>query len=333
MPTEFRLGRLKDRYVVSWWVDGRRHRHRLESPDFASAQREAVEVVRRETAPRAPQTIAEIWSAYIDDMAGRPVVVTMRHNWKALGPHFGAMRPDVDLVPHCRAYTAQRRAAGISDGTVWTELGHLRMVLLWAERRRIIPRAPAVERPPKPAPRERYLTRPEVQRLVDAANGHVRLAILLMLSTAGRIGAVLDLTWDRVDFERRQIRLRADDSVTRKGRATVPINDGLMAALTTARREALSDYVVEWAGGQVGSIKTGFRAAVKAAGLEDVTPHVIRHTAAVWMAEAGVPMDEIAQYLGHGDARITARVYARFSPTHLRRAAEVLDIVSIRQVR
>jgi len=35
------------------------------------------------------------------------------------------------------------------------------------------------------------------------------------------------------------------------------------------------------------------------AGLADVSPHVLRHTAAVHTAEAGISMDEIAQYLGH----------------------------------
>jgi integrase len=43
------------------------------------------------------------------------------------------------------------------------------------------------------------------------------------------------------------------------------------------------------------------------------------------MAEAGVPMAEIAQYLGHTDSRITERVYARFSPTYLRGAVGALD--------
>src|SRR5262249_16136097 len=34
----------------------------------------------------------------------------------------------------------------------------------------------------------------------------------------------------------------------------------------------------------------------------------------LWMAEEGVPMQQIAQYLGHSDSRTTERVYARFSP-------------------
>jgi len=43
------------------------------------------------------------------------------------------------------------------------------------------------------------------------------------------------------------------------------------------------------------------------------------------MAEAGITMDEIAQYLGHSDVRITASTYARYSPEHLRKAARALD--------
>jgi arginase family enzyme len=56
-----------------------------------------------------------------------------------------------------------------------------------------------------------------------------------------------------------------------------------------------------------------------------VFPHLLRLSAAVHMAEAGVSMAEIAQYLGHDDDRVTARVYARFSPAHLRKAAAALE--------
>ena len=44
------------------------------------------------------------------------------------------------------------------------------------------------------------------------------------------------------------------------------------------------------------------------------------------MAEAGVPMTKIAQYLGHTDSRITERVYARFAPDYLREASAAVEI-------
>jgi hypothetical protein len=47
------------------------------------------------------------------------------------------------------------------------------------------------------------------------------------------------------------------------------------------------------------------------------SPHVFRHTAAVWMAEADVPMEQIAQYLGHTSTRVTFRdLRPVFAPVH-----------------
>ena len=137
---------------------------------------------------------------------------------------------------------------------------------------------------------------------------------------------MLGLTWDRVDLTKRRIDLRDPNRpVTRKGRARVPINDTLLAALEDAKRGATTPHVIEWGGEPVMSVKKGIAAAARRAGVE-CSPHVLRHTAAVWMAEGGVPMEQIAQYLGHDDVRTTYRVYARFSPGFLRDAARTLDM-------
>ncbi|HET8971861.1 MAG TPA: tyrosine-type recombinase/integrase [Pseudolabrys sp.] len=63
----------------------------------------------------------------------------------------------------------------------------------------------------------------------------------------------------------------------------------------------------------------------KRAGVGHVSPHMLRHSAAVHMAEAGISMEEIAQFLGHDDVNTTRRVYTRFSPNFLKEAAAVLE--------
>ncbi len=337
---EYKIGKLNGRFVVSWWEDGKRKRYRLDAGTVSDAKLEAIDVIKRETEVLADLTVKDIWEAYCKANEGKPAVVTMGFNWKALDPHFGHLRPDQFTDDTSKDYIAKRQGAKsragkpIAPGTIWTELGHLRTVLLWAAERKMISHAPAILRPSKPAPKERYLSRAECERLIGATTSHhIRLAIILLLSTAARVGAILDLTWDRVDFARGHIRLRRDDMVTRKGRATVPMNAGVRAALSAAKEASISDYVIEWAGEQVGSIKKGFKAAVDAAGLSDVSPHVLRHTAAVHLAEAGKSMSEIAQYLGHDDEQITARIYARFSPGHLQDSANVLDFTTVRQVQ
>lgn len=334
MPGDYRIGRLNGRFVVSWWIDGARRRHRLAALSRAAAEAEAIDVIRRETAPRPGATVGSMWTTYRAEKEGRRAAVAMGHEWKAMEPHFAHLRADQITTEVCRAYVERRRATkakgkttGVQDGAIWTELGRLRSVLRWA----LGEAAPKVERPPKPAPKERYLTHAEIGRLLDApAPLHIKTAIYLMLATAARVGAVLDLEWSRVDFTREQINLRVSDTGPRKGRAIVPMNEDLRAVLQTAREAAVSDHVIEWAGQRVANIKTGFNAAVKAAGLDGVSPHVLRHTAAVHLVEAGIPIVEVAQMLGHSNPSITFSVYGRFSPTHLRKAANVLNFSRLR---
>ena len=202
------------------------------------------------------------------------------------------------------------------------------MALAWAVKKGFIEVAPHIERPPKPAPRDLYLTRSQMQELVKATTfPHMRLFMIMAWTTGARSGAILDLTWDRVFFDRGFVKLsNVDIGRPSKGRATVPMNDTMRAALLEAQKGALTKFVIEWAGDRVRSIKKGFKAAGVKAGIPWVSPHVLRHSAAVAMAEDGIPMSEIAQFLGHGDSRITERVYARFSPQHLRKAANSLEI-------
>lgn len=321
-----RLQRHRGKWAVVWYERGRRHRRSLGTADRAEAERLLPRFIALRDAEAVP-TVALIWQRYSEEKAGSAIARRLPSEWKALAPHFGHLRPEEITVARCREYVAARARTGRGAGTIWTELGDLRVALLWAVKRGLIERAPYIERPQKPPARDRYLTREEARRLVDAATmPHVKLALQLLFGTGARIGAILDLTWDRVDFQRRQIRLARDDGKRRKGRATVPMAPGVYEALTEAKAGALTGHVIEYAGRPVASIKRGFAAAVERAGLSNVTPHVCRHSAAVWMAEAGVPMAEIAQFLGHEDSRITERVYARYSPGHLSRAASALDL-------
>jgi hypothetical protein len=56
---------------------------------------------------------------------------------------------------------------------------------------------------------------------------------------------------------------------------------------------------------------------------------MLRHSAAVHMAEAAISMEEIAQFPGRSNINVTRKVYARFSPNHLRTAAAALELDDI----
>jgi integrase len=330
--SEYRLQRFRGGWAIARYLDGKRvERRQLAATSSGAAASEFNRIVAEVSRPERI-TIEAIWDAYRTDRDGRPIAKTMGFERKAVLAHFGDMSPDDITDESCRAYARRRRSVGRQDGTIWTELGHLRTALKWAERTKRIARAPHIERPQKPAAKERYLTREEAERLLDATGmPHVRLFVILAITTAARASALLDLTWDRCDMERRLIYLGDPDAKgRRKGRATVPMNDTARAALAEARTGARSSFVIEWAGGKVGKVRKGIDSAARRAGLDDVSPHVLRHTAAVWMAESGTPMSEIAQYLGHTSTAVTERVYARFSPDYLRGAASSLEFGKMR---
>jgi len=133
-------------------------------------------------------------------------------------PAFGQLGANQITVEDCRAYIAARRAEGRQDGTIRTEMNCLQATVKWAEKRRLIDSAPHIELPRMPPPRDRYLTRAEAAALINCTiDPHIRLAVLLMLTTEGRIGALLELPRNRVDLERRIIKLAKNEIGPKKG--------------------------------------------------------------------------------------------------------------------
>jgi integrase len=214
----------------------------------------------------------------------------------------------------------------------------LRDAINFAVKRKLISRddAPYIPRPQKPAPRDRVLSRSEAAALLQSSEStpHLFVVIALLLGTAGRISAILELTWDRVDFTKNMIDLRVNTTGPRKGRAIVPMNPGLRRILTEWKANAshgdlVHNHVISFGEKPISSISTAFTKAVARAGLENVRVHDLRHTAAVWMLEAGSSIQRISQYLGHTTLDQTFKVYARYQPDFLRPEADALDVAKL----
>lgn len=244
--------------------------------------------------------------------------------WKAAAPFWAAL--PIGRVDKKAATDYRRYRAHCKPITVRNELAVIRAALNWCEKAKLLRKAPFIQMPGIPESEIGHLDKDQFRRLVDGASRpHVALFLKLAIATGARTNALLDLTWDRVRFDRNVIILNPRDRVqTSKYRAVVPMNGQLRTTLEEARAGALSDFVIEHAGKQIASIKTGFAAACKRSGIK-AHPHMLRHSAAVWQAEAGIPMTQIAQFLGHTDSRVTERVYARFAPSFLASAAAALE--------
>lgn len=317
-----RLQLYRGKYCVYWRDDsGQPVRRSLGTADRSEAERRYAEFNQlqlvRASNPQG-KLIAQLWEERREKLKGRRMADNMRYSGLPIIKFFGHLEPRHVSQELCRQYIKWRSSQGRQAGTIHTELSHLRSVLNGAKA------GGDVVRPALPPPKDLYLTKEQAKELIDASTGHLRLYIILALGTGARNGALLDLTWDRVDLQRRLIELRTEDMVHRKGRATVPINTMLYEALSTI--EHREGPVIQWMGNKVLSVKKSLKKAADKIGLPWISPHVFRHSAAVWMAEGNVPMEQIAQYLGHRNVDITRRVYAKYSPEYLRHAAKELDL-------
>jgi integrase len=265
------------------------------------------------------RTIAQLWEDRRKELGNKRMALNMKYSGLPIINFFGHLEPRHVNKNLCDEYIRLRESQGKKPWTIHTELSHLRSTLNWAKRGGSIPRLSA------PPPKDLFLTKSQAKGLLNACEQpHLRIYILLALSTGARNGALLDLSWDRVDLSRRLIELRTEDMANKKGRATVPINNGLYELLKAV--EHPSGFVVQWGGRKVASVKKALKRLATKVGLPWLSPHVFRHSAAVWMAESGVPMDEIAQFLGHSNVEITRKVYAKYSPDYLRNAAKALEL-------
>lgn len=261
----------------------------------------------------------DLWPVYTADrIADGARADRFAAHWTALEPTFGHRIGNQITREDCRAYHRHRRDAGYSDSTIKTDLELLRACL----RRHYGNEAPALWIPPASAPRDRWLTKDEARTIVSAATTpHIRLFVILGLTTGARAGAILDLEWSRVDFAGSTIDYRPAGRIqTNKRRTVVPMNAMAREALEEAAAARQTDHVIEWAGQPVQSVKKGIARLSQRTGIA-FSPHTLRHTCAVWMAQDNVPMQMISQYLGHTSLRMTEQVYARYSPSFMRDAS------------
>lgn len=237
---------------------------------------------------------------------------------KQITAYFGLCEPMGISIPACRQYAKDR---GVSPGTVRYELGILKAVLSHAVKWGHITPAevPYIELPAAPEPKQRWLTKQEFERLVSAAEPRIKNYILLMYYTAARKGSVEKLTRRCVDLENNRIDLNVERTRTKKRKPIVPIDEPLKPIMEYLCSEAAEDEPL--LGGA--SLRYGFERAVAAAGLEDVTPHVIRHSRITHLLQAGVKIWVVASLAGDNVTTIE-RVYGHHCPEYLESALQNL---------
>lgn len=252
--------------------------------------------------------IAEVVTVYAQDkVPGHAREKDTRDRLARIVQHFEGHTLDYLNMATCNAYTKARGAQAAAR----RELEDLRSAVRHYWKLGLVTHSVPVVLPDKGEPRDRWLTRKEAAHLLWTAlrrpkARHLAHFILVGLYTGTRAGAIcgaaLTPTEGRgwVDLERGVFYRKAiGRRRTNKRQPSIRIPPGLLAHLRRWNRRNWSRHsVIEWGGEPVLRVSKGFAALARAAGLHDIHPHVLRHTAITWQAQEGVPPHEICGFFG-----------------------------------
>jgi integrase len=175
--------------------------------------------------------------------------------------------------------------------------------------------------------RHRYLTHTEIARLSEALAGlrdqSAANAVRLLLLTGARQGELLAARWADIDLE---AKIWAKPASTTK-QATlhrVPLSGAACRLLAQMRKQADDD--ADWifparGGGHRPHVNEAWIKARKAAKLDGLHLHDLRHTFASTLASAGLSLPVIGALLGHSTP-VTTHRYAHLFDDPLRAATE-----------
>ncbi len=210
---------------------------------------------------------------------------------------------------------------GNSNATINRKLAAFYKFLKLAERHGLITRLPAYVRLPEKNQRVRFLTPHEEEFLFQAISArdknHSDLCHFLIDSGA-RVGEAL--ATNHGDYMHGSVTFW----VTKSGRSrTVPLTDRCLDIIERRKRIPRGPF----ANVNYQRFLYDWKAAKKACGLEkdaNVVPHILRHTCASRLVQAGIDLRRVQAFLGHQTIQMTLR-YAHLATNDLDQCAAALN--------
>ena len=287
------------------------------------------------------QTVQSIVDAYMKVYAGRDTTRLQRLSWwcTRMGAVTMAELTDDHVFEALEALATQRgryyagkdadgravmkaKRRPLSPATLNRYQAALSAVLTWAQRRRITPKGwnnPCrhVEFKPEHNAIVRFLSNAERDALLATCRAstwpRLYLLVLLALTTGARRGELAALRWRDVDLD------RAEATVHRSKNGDKKVLPLTAAAVDELRRFAGAASALLFASTRRPDVAYNFDPAwdraLKAAGVKACRFHDLRHTCASYLAQAGAPLLEIAEVLGHRQLSVTRR-YSHLTTKH-----------------
>lgn len=317
----------------AYWTDtrGLAHRRSLRTGDRGVAQARLRELELASTNPAAYSTLtlSAALEALYRSMVGSPegTIECYTQRGRHLERVLGGDTPLGSIArEHLTAYVGVRLETDKAHPhSVYKEMVVLRRALkeaqqrgLWAgDIRALVPTVKASY-----TPRDRWLTREEVNKLLAALPQERRLWVALAVYAGLREGEIDRLEWSHVDLVRGE--LRAPGKKTIRSWRLIPIAPQLAAMLALARPQAPAGRVVARWGNVHRALPRALRRAQhgpivrlkkgeEPPPIPQLSPNDLRRTFASWLVQAGVAHLTVAHLLGHTSARMVERVYGHLS--------------------
>ncbi|MGN6748730.1 MAG: tyrosine-type recombinase/integrase [Xanthobacteraceae bacterium] len=267
-----------------------------------------------------------------------PFIKTYKRSWGTdetvlrihVLPALGKMALDEITAEHIVALIAGMRSKGYAVGTSNRVVMILRYMYNLAAKWKV----PGVTRNPtsgielgQEAHRNRFLTREEAQRLVDALtvdeNRTAANAILLLMLTGARRNEITQAKWEHVLWNERKLLV----PLSKSGKPRwIALSTSAMSLLDSIPKLAGCDSIFPSpiTGRPCPSLWFPWRRIRARAGLQDVRLHDLRHSFASFLVNEGVSLYVVQALLGHANARTTQR-YAHLASDTLTDATEIVD--------
>lgn len=213
-----------------------------------------------------------------------------------------------------------RKDRNYKPTTLLRKISSLRTFYAFLRKRGIVHDSPmeAIERPKLPKRLPTFLTREEVGKLLEVADKfRDKLIIRLLYVTGLRVSEAVNLTWADVNFDKGEIRVRKGKGAKER---IVLIDPQTLKMLQEFKRRVSpmsdEDRVL---GISIRTVQYIVKTLRDRAGLnKKVTPHVLRHSFATSLLEAGVDIRIIQELLGHSSLN-TTQIYTHVTREHLRK--------------
>ena len=204
-------------------------------------------------------------------------------------------------------FISEETARGVKTTTSHRRLSFLRAALSWAAESELIEKNPMLGMKLPHGQHEKIAppTLVEASTILSTAKGHLYRAIMLGIFLGVRIGPteLFNLKWQDVDFTRKIIRVWSASKNHNRPYRDVPIRDNLLEEMkewVKKDNDKGLDYIITYKQKPIGSMKSAWRDAKKAAGItRRIRPYDFRHAFATYALDNAADLKAVADIMGH----------------------------------